>query len=276
MGTVIYFFSGTGNSLHAAREISKRIPETELVPMVSLLEKERIQITGERIGFICPVYVNSIPIQVQRFLKKVEFGRTGYIFSVVTHGGYANLNVPRRVIERILRKNGRELDSFFDLLMTSNSPTGIIPTFIPGIKKWVELIQPDKVQERENKVQKKIVRISRMVTEKSGSISHSDDGLKVKLYDRFINTFPESPKRRISYFTDDTCTGCGTCERVCLSGTIKMVKRRPVWQKDINCFHCYACFNFCPEQAILVKNYKDKNGRFHHPDINADDIASQK
>jgi NAD-dependent dihydropyrimidine dehydrogenase PreA subunit len=55
-----------------------------------------------------------------------------------------------------------------------------------------------------------------------------------------------------------------------------MEKGKTVWQKDVNCFHCYACYNFCPEQAILVKNYKRKKGRYHHPEITADDIASQK
>lgn len=276
MRSIIYYFSGTGNSLHVARKIADKIAETELISIVSLLEKERIDISGERVGFIFPVYVNSVPIQVQRFLNKLNFGKVEYSYSIVTHGGYANLNVPRRVLQSILNKKGKTLDGFYDILMTSNSPTGIMPAFIPGIKSWVELIQPDKVQEKEKKMQEEIERISRMITDGKRSISPNDNGLKVRFYDRFINIFPESPKRRITYFTDNTCTGCGTCERVCLSGTVKIVNGRPQWQKDINCFHCYACFNFCPEQAILVKNWKLKNGRYHHPEISADDIASQK
>ncbi len=37
-----------------------------------------------------------------------------------------------------------------------------------------------------------------------------------------------------------------------------------------------ACFNFCPEQSILVKNYTHKDGRYYHPDVTAQDIAEQK
>jgi ferredoxin/flavodoxin len=276
MKTIIYYFSGTGNSLHAAREIAERMPGTVLVPIVSLLKKDRIDISGERIGFIYPVYVNSVPIQVQKFLKKIEFGHTEYIFSIVTHGGYTNLNIPRRTLQRLLTEKGKDLDGFYDLLLTSNSPTGIMPTFIPGVKKWVQLIQPEIVQEKEIEMQKAIDRFQDKIIEGKRSILHSDDGIKVKLFDRFINTFPEDPKRKISYYCDPTCTGCGTCEKVCLSGTIKMVDGKPTWQEEIDCFHCYACFNFCPEQAILVKNWKLKNGRYHHPKITADDIASQK
>ena len=57
---------------------------------------------------------------------------------------------------------------------------------------------------------------------------------------------------------------------------LKMDNGKPIWQKDINCYYCYACFNLCPEQAILVKNYIKKDGRYIHPGITAEDIAKQK
>ncbi|HQE93577.1 MAG TPA: hypothetical protein PLH19_12095 [Anaerolineae bacterium] len=42
MSTQIYYFSGTGNSLHVARELEKRLPETSLVPIISVLKDEHI------------------------------------------------------------------------------------------------------------------------------------------------------------------------------------------------------------------------------------------
>jgi flavodoxin len=41
MGTEIYYFSGTGNSLYVARELQKRVPEAELIPIVSLLKNNQ-------------------------------------------------------------------------------------------------------------------------------------------------------------------------------------------------------------------------------------------
>jgi flavodoxin len=38
--TEIYYFSGTGNSLNVARELQKRIPKTDIIPIVSLLNKD--------------------------------------------------------------------------------------------------------------------------------------------------------------------------------------------------------------------------------------------
>ncbi|MEN6592224.1 MAG: hypothetical protein ABFC12_03140 [Methanobacterium sp.] len=39
MDIEIYYFSGTGSSLHIAEEIGKRIPGTKLIPIISLLKE---------------------------------------------------------------------------------------------------------------------------------------------------------------------------------------------------------------------------------------------
>lgn len=49
MSTEIYYFSGTGNSLHVVQELQKRIPQAKLIPMVSLLEIESSKTQAETI-----------------------------------------------------------------------------------------------------------------------------------------------------------------------------------------------------------------------------------
>lgn len=44
METEIYYFSGTGNSFHVAREFQRRLPKTVLLPIVSLLGNETISL----------------------------------------------------------------------------------------------------------------------------------------------------------------------------------------------------------------------------------------
>jgi Pyruvate/2-oxoacid:ferredoxin oxidoreductase delta subunit len=61
-----------------------------------------------------------------------------------------------------------------------------------------------------------------------------------------------------------------------------MVDQRPTWQEQVKCHGCFACFNFCPEQSVQIKSkwylksYTDQNGRYHHPQIAAKDIAAQR
>ena len=48
--------------------------------------------------------------------------------------------------------------------------------------------------------------------------------------------------------TEDSCIGCGKCEKVCPLGNIRMEKGLPQWGD--RCTHCMACINFCPKDAI--------------------------
>jgi hypothetical protein len=72
MSTESYYFSGTGNSLHVARELQKRIPETNLVPIVSLVNKDSFETHAETVGLVFPQYAGTMPKAVARILKKLD------------------------------------------------------------------------------------------------------------------------------------------------------------------------------------------------------------
>ena len=55
-----------------------------------------------------------------------------------------------------------------------------------------------------------------------------------------------------------------------------MINKKPVWQKKVKCFYCYACINYCPKQSVQIKSFTEKNGRYPHPYATANDIAGQK
>jgi len=48
MTTEIYYLSGTGNSLHVAKELQKRIADTELIPISSLKNNDGIKTKGNK------------------------------------------------------------------------------------------------------------------------------------------------------------------------------------------------------------------------------------
>ena len=41
-GTIIYYFSGTGNSLYVARELKRRLPEARLQSILSVIKMKRL------------------------------------------------------------------------------------------------------------------------------------------------------------------------------------------------------------------------------------------
>ena len=87
--TEIYYFSGTGNSLAVARDIAEK-NNGKLIPIASVMDKDRISPDSDVIGIIFPVYFalfGGIPLIVERFIRKLENINSKYIFAVCT---YAN------------------------------------------------------------------------------------------------------------------------------------------------------------------------------------------
>lgn len=272
MGMVIYYFSGTGNSLHVARELHRRIPESKLIPIISLLNENVIETTAETVGFVFPIYLTAIPSPVRRFLKKLDLKSSRYTFAICTYAdapGLVNTH-----LAKILKNKGKSLDAYFTIKMAGNSPKYIMPNFMMK-KDWTKRIAKEKISELESKVLKELDSIQRVVIRQEkylvGQPPHNI------FLEQIIPVITENMNIRIDFYTDIDCTGCGLCENVCLSGMIKIIDGRPIWQKSVHCYYCYACFNFCPRQSILINNaYTEKNGRYYHPDISANDIADQK
>ena len=107
----IYYFSGTGNSLHVAKDLQKRIPETNLIPIVSLLNKDSVKSNGETVGFVFPIHGMTIPIPVKTFLKKLNLQSAHYIFAIATRGGTKCFAFSK--IDDLLKKKGKSLFIFY-------------------------------------------------------------------------------------------------------------------------------------------------------------------
>lgn len=271
--TEIYYFSGTGNSLHIAKELQQRLPEAELIPMVGALDNDIIKTKAQTVGFVFPIYLTTIPAPVRRFLERLDMGSVRYAFTAVTRIGtfcVANINV-----NRILKKKGKSLQAQFILNMANNSPTGLKPG--KGDDNWLEQISAEKVAHLEAKVQASLDEIQKVVSAQEIYPRKTIPNPFLHLLERTMYLLTNNSAAQINFYADPTCTGCGICAKVCLSGKVIMQDSRPLWQKEVKCYYCYACFNFCPRQAILVKDkYSKKDGRYFHPDITAADIAGQK
>ena len=280
MSLTIYYFSGTGNSLHVARQLQERIPEAKLVPMVGLLNRDVAETGSEMIGLVFPVYLSTLPAPVKKFVQKMDFQCVRYVFAVATYGG--SLSVAHIHLGRILKEKGTSLDAHFLLKMINNSPTGLMPKYLPGFKErvrdWVHEISREKTATLEAGVRCELDSIHKAIVNQERHLPKDSWGKRgTALLMSFAQKANENKNIEIGYYTDSRCTGCGTCEKVCPSHKIVMVQGKPVWQEEVRCYYCYACFNFCPAQAILVKDkYTAHSGRYVHPEVTPEDIAEQK
>jgi len=312
----IFYFSGTGNSLHIAREIQNRFPDARLVPIIRGLksahsepdspgthsvpgahssqdadqaepaeqasENTQAASTSKIVGFVFPIHLTDMPYPVRDFIESLSVDSAEYIFAAATR--ISTYYIADIRLQRILRKKGKSLDAFFIIDMARNSPCGLVPKFFPGFKKmvdsWAGSFAPEKLQEIDTAAQRRLDKICAAIETRR---RHWDGKNLLSMTGKHLNTLLMAPmekstrKQTIPFFADADCTGCGLCEEVCLSGRVVLADGRPVWQTDVPCFFCYACFNSCPEQAILIQDkYERKTGRYLHPGITPADIAGQK
>jgi len=281
MSLVIYYFSGTGNSRYVARELQRRLAGASLVPIVGLLADRAIPVTATAVGLVFPVQALGIPIALRRFLRKARFEDVSYVFAVATREGTVFRGFPQ--IDHLLRKGGAALSARFVLTMFSSDPRAAAYR-CPDQREVAELTVG--VQVRLDEIAGQVSRREVRRDAGGGEIIRMPYGpVRNRIMERLVLLAHASSEHLGGvnyYYSDETCTGCGICEKVCLSGKVRIDGRRPRWQKQVLCYMCFACVNFCPKESVqirsiwAVKSFTPANGRYSHPYATAADIAAQK
>jgi ferredoxin len=268
MSTQIFYFSGTGNSIRIARELQKRLPSSEIVPIIASMKADRIFATAENVGIVFPIHGFSIPIVVEEFLARLDLTSTTYLFAVSSR--MARQRVFGKV-NRITRKRGKTLDAGFGIQMPENYIS------------FFEAPLPDEIAKDEKNMLEKMDMMEPLLLNR-GKFKEPPFPLWARIITGILFPIMTPILHGTRYmglekkfYADEKCTGCGVCENVCLSCKVQMTDGRPVWQQDRFCTFCFACIHYCPAKAIQFKNKKTASrGRYHHPDVSANDIAAQK
>ncbi len=280
----IYYFSGTGNSLYVAEELRQHILDLKLIPIAALLNKKSyekkidIKTNAKSIGFVFPCHGVTIPVPVKRFLKSLDLKSSEYLFAIVTRGGSVFRGFA--AIDKILRKKGKQLDASFVINMGMNDPK----------LKSFNIPTNEELKAIEMKVQEKLEIIQKIIT--NHEIFHDiTSGISFSRFKSFNYILERlvpftlhhiATKVKKYFYVNTNCIGCGICEKVCLSQKITIVNDRPIWQRNIECYYCYACLNFCPTQAIQIyskfymKSFTEEKGRYPHPYAQVKDMVNQK
>ena len=262
MKTIIYYFTGTGNSLAAAKSICTHLGDCELVSIASLAGTSgEIQPGADRVGIVCPVYDFGLPSLVAAFIQRLNISRTGYCFAVLTMGGIG-VSALHQLDQLIFAHNNRHLDAAFVVRMVGN--------FVP-------LYDPAKGAKREKLLadaETRFAGIAAMIDK--GLIVRPDVAvlsalLKRCMYDGFIRQIHDADR---NFSADAQCTACGTCAAVCPVKNIVMVEEKPVWQH--HCELCCACIHFCPVVAIQYGPKTEKRGRYRHPALTLAAMKAQR
>lgn len=254
MKTVIYWFSGTGNSLAAAKELSKQCGGAELIPMVKALRN--LPPAAERIGLVFPVYSFGPPALVSRFVEKLNASPGAYIFAVVTYAG--NQGGTLSILRRLLQKRGLDLAAGWGVKMPENyPPLGGAPA--PEKQQTVNAAAAEQI----SKIAAELQLSPRGRYEKSSAVWRMLSRVAYPLFKKNV------PRADRLFRADSKCNGCCICTRVCPVNNVAMIDGRPSWMG--HCEQCFACFHWCPQKAVQYGR-SAKQHRYHHPAVELSDL----
>lgn len=269
MDKIIFYFSGTGNSLRTARIIAGEIGGAKLVSMGR--ETEISAENAEVIGFVCPVYEWDVPETVKDFVARTAFNPRAYTFMVATY-----IAIHGRCFETVdaaLRKKGSRLHYGRALRCVASQCTAYEP--FPPTRLMLPLMERGA-----RNIGRELAAGKRR---KYPAMSPVSKYLYPKMMTPFVNIRHEYDR---GFYTSGACTGCELCRRVCPCNNITFSQGCPVWMH--NCEGCNACVAYCPAKAIQFQTpdaytklnniitrrlgLPEKRTRYHNPYITAADL----
>ena len=252
---MIFYFTGTGNSYHVAKEIAS-VTNEKLVNIGQVAIQNKVEYklkAGERIGVIFPVYYWGLPTVVEDFIKKLKLTYTGehYVYAIVTCG--ASIGMTMSKVKKLLSKKGLGLNSAYSIIYPDNY-----------------VIMYDVTEEEEQERQQKEAEII-LDGIKKDIVNKKKDVLRVKrgaaphLLSGILHFYYKRNRKTAKFFATDACIQCGLCERICPVGTISLIDTLPQWGKE--CTQCLGCIHRCPVHAIQYGKRTAKRRRYVHPDL---------
>lgn len=249
---VIFCYSGSGNCLDIAKNIAKRLGDTDIVMMRAEPEVKDVR-GAKRVGFVFPCYAGGLPGDVERFVSELRVDPESYTFGVVSYAGYPGVGMAK--INAIV-----PLD-YWAGISHQCSCIWLMPHNL-----MLPMLDASRAQERSEKLAAKIADDVLYVKHLSGRpLSNPVNALEAKAWPML------SGKKAAKMTVTDSCVGCGQCARLCPRGNISVVNGRA--SIGTNCIGCLSCLQYCPKQAINMGGATVKRERYHNPNVSAADLC---
>ena len=232
MKTRIYYFTGTGNSMRAARVIAQALGDTEIISM-KVNPEEYPATDCDVVGFIYPVYHWTMPAPAAAFVEKLAINPKAYVFVVAMPSFICGIACER--LAEILEKKGVQI-SYGNLVHSVANYVIVYPPFpfprirVPATERKLKRIAAEISQQKQ-----------RTYPRASAFIRYRREKVMAPYIE--LQKYADNP-----FTVSDQCVSCGLCSRVCPCHNIVLENGKPTFQH--HCANCMACVVSCPKRAI--------------------------
>ncbi len=256
--TLLYVYTGTGNSLWVARKLAPELKGAVIEFMPA--PQKAFKVKAEAVGIIFPVHIWGLPDRVIRFVNHLKVKPDTFLFAVAVNAGQPAATLPQ--LQRLMAVRSLPLSLGYSIALPSNyipwggpGPKGAQQKLFEEARKKMRTIAPTVRRQEHHRVDR-------------GPLWQN---IPFSLLYRM--SFRQVRKMDKKFWSDEKCTSCRICSRVCPAANIEMIKGKPVWLH--RCEQCLACLQWCPEGAIQYGEKTAGYERYHHPEIRLKDMLEQ-
>ena len=245
---LIHYFSGTGNSYHAATVVERRLKEAGYTVEWQQVDRGTRPPEGnfDLHLFTFPVYACDMPDIIARYIWKLPPGKNVKAAVIAINGSFH----PTARVPGVQGDPGWSFDHAwlilrlkgYDVVMADAAPYTVA----------IRIVLPIPGEERQSEIRELGDRRVDWLAEKlvRGERSVRHNLLLAFLYVPFGLAYGLVGRHILAklYVADGKCNGCGTCVKTCPAGVVRLAGGRPGW--DWRCQGCMRCINICPRKAI--------------------------
>lgn len=264
----IYYFSGSGNSFAVARGVAMKLG-ADLTPIMSVMGEESIKSDAGIVGFVFPIYDFKPPKFMDEFVSKIENIESKKIFAVCTYGIAPSKSL--KEFESTINSHNGHLSLGFAVEM---------PQCGLGSGTVSEIQQETMFRNWKDRVDDLCDEITDMKTDKIETTNQFFNFLNPRIIKalpilfKFMYYALIKGLDSFAFTSNENCTGCGTCEKICSQNNIELIDNKPSWSD--HCINCFACINWCPNGAITLGSVDMGIRNYHHPDVKISDMIIEE
>jgi NAD-dependent dihydropyrimidine dehydrogenase PreA subunit len=264
---IIYTFSGTGNTMLAAKSIKKELSMldiiADIVEISNPYQLDKQPSDYDIVGIGYPIHAFNCPKIVIDFIKSLSISEKKYTFVFKTSGEPFKFNYASSyILKRALIKEGLDINTEMHILMPYNIVFRYKDELVKQMLKYMYAmtkVLAIKISKAEQDMRK--FNIRQIILSYVFRIQWGGAILNGRIY--CIN------KKR--------CTDCDLCVKNCPSKNIYRDKNNKI-KFDSACTMCMRCAMDCPENAINIGilNLWKVNGKYNFNKIyNDEDISTE-